>query len=497
MVALRPDGPILLTARWVVGHEGGRHQLLENGEVVFDRDRIAFVGFNYPGEVAARIDYDEALIGPGFIDLDALSDLDTTILGFDNQPAWKKGRVWPKSYMEAGPYEMYSPEELVFQKRYAFAELLRNGITTALPIASLFYREWGETWDEFAGAASAAEELGLRVYLGPAYRTGNQLVDDDTGEISFWFDEERGLRSLNEAIRFCREFEGKADGVVRTMLAPDRIETCTPELLRRTADAARDLDVPVRQHSCQSRIEYEGVLELRGMSPPEWMASLGYLSERTLLPHGTFVSGSSRVARPGRDLEIIRDSGATIVHCPLVSGRHGNVIESFARYRQMGLKIGLGTDTAPPDMILNMQIGLILCRVVDSDAGACRSEDYYNAATLGGAKALRRDDLGRLAPGAKADITVFNLSEPRLGQVIDPIQTMMLTGSGRDFRTVIVDGRFAMIEGKLPGCDEAADARRAQAQFERLLAKYPERTLGHPPVTEIFSSAYPVLRRAS
>ncbi|MBX8828418.1 N-ethylammeline chlorohydrolase, partial [Ochrobactrum sp. SFR4] len=82
---------------------------------------------------------------PGFIDLDALSDIDTTILSFDNQPSWKKGRVWPKSYMERGPYEMYSAEELAFQKRYSFAQLIRNGITTAMPIASLFYREWGET----------------------------------------------------------------------------------------------------------------------------------------------------------------------------------------------------------------------------------------------------------------------------------------------------------------------------------------------------------------
>src|SRR5919107_6203722 len=108
MVALRPHGPVLLTARWVVGHDNGRHQLLERGEVVFDRDRITFVGFDFPGEVVARIDYGEALIGPGFVDLDALSDLDTTILAFDNQPAWRKGRVWPRSYMRAGPFEMYT-----------------------------------------------------------------------------------------------------------------------------------------------------------------------------------------------------------------------------------------------------------------------------------------------------------------------------------------------------------------------------------------------------
>ena len=69
-------------------------------------------------------------------------------------------------------------EELAFQKRYAFATLIRNGITTALPIASLFYRAWGETSEEFAAAADAAETLGLRVYLGPAYRTGNTYVRD-------------------------------------------------------------------------------------------------------------------------------------------------------------------------------------------------------------------------------------------------------------------------------------------------------------------------------
>jgi cytosine/adenosine deaminase-related metal-dependent hydrolase len=492
----RIDGPVLLTARWVVGHENGRHRLLERGEIVFERDRIVFVGFNYTGAVARRIDYGNALIGPGFVDLDALSDLDTTILGFDNQPAWRKGRVWPESYLRSGPYEMYSPDELAFQKRHAFAQLIRNGITTALPIASLFYREWGETWDEFAAAADAAEALGLRAYLGPAYRTGNTYVKAD-GTIDCYFDEERGLRGLDEAILFCKTFEGRAGGLIRTMLAPDRLETCTPDLLRRTAAVGRVLNVPVRQHSCQSKIEYDTVLRLHNMSPAEWMESLGYLNERTLLPHGTFVSGSSRISRPGRDLEIIRDAGATIVHCPLVSARHGNAIESFGRYRDKGLKIGMGTDTSPPDMVLNMQVGMILARVIDAAADAVRCEDYYNAATLGGANALLRDDLGRLAQGAKADITVFDLSRPDLGQVIDPIQTMMLTGGGRHFSTVIVDGRFVMENRRIAGIDETADAARAQAQFERLMALYPKRTFGHPPVEEIFSSAYPVARKSA
>ena len=63
----RSAGSVLLTARWVVGHAQGRHQLLDRGEVVFDGDRIVFVGFGYSGPCARRIDCGNALIGPGFI----------------------------------------------------------------------------------------------------------------------------------------------------------------------------------------------------------------------------------------------------------------------------------------------------------------------------------------------------------------------------------------------------------------------------------------------
>lgn len=471
----------LLKARWIVGHQDGRHCLYENGEIAVQGSDVLFVGKRFEGEPQRILEYGHALIGPGFIDLDAVSDLDTTVLGFDNQPPAMKGRVWPETYMQAGPVEMYTREELAFQKKYAFTRLIRSGITTALPIASLFYREWGETVEEFSDAADAAEALGLRVYLGPAYRAGNTFVRND-GTLDFYFEEARGLAGLKDAKKFCADFEGRAGGLIRTMLAPDRVETCTPELLRRSAEAARALSVPVRLHCCQSRFEYDSVVKLRGMTPPEWLESLGFLSERTLLPHGTFVSG--------RDLEIIRDGGATIVHCPLVSARHGHALRSFRSYRDMGLRIGLGTDTYPPDMLLNMQVGLMVCRVVEENSQASRAEDYYDAATILGADALGRPDLGRLQPGSKADLIVIDLDDPFMGQVIDPIQTLLLSATAHTIRSVMINGRFVMEDGIIPGVDDRADRKRAQAQFDGLVAKYPMRTLGHPPVEEIFSSSY-------
>ncbi len=482
----------LLTADHVVGHRNGRHCLLRGGEVVFEGAKIIHAGHDFTGEVEHRHSYGAALIAPGFVDLDALSDLDTTILALDNGPAWRKGRVWPRGYVGRGPYDMYAPDELAFQKRYAFAQLLLNGITTALPIASLFYRAWGETPAEFAAAAGAAAELGLRVYLGPAYRTGNLVVEDD-GQVAPEFDEARGLRGLDDAIAFCRAHEGTRGDLVRTILAPDRIETCTGELLRRTATAARDLGVPVRLHCCQSRLEYEMIVARHGMSPPEWLRSLGVLSPRTLLPHGTWVSGSRGVTRPGCDFEILRDGGAALVHCPLVSARGGRALESLARCRTLGLRVGLGTDTWPPDMVLNMQLGLMLCRVVEGSPEAVRAADLFDAATVDGADALGRPDLGRLQPGAAADIAVFDLGHARAGQVIDPVQTLLIGGSGRDVRDVFVAGRRVVAGGLIPGFDLAAAHRRAQAQFNGLVARYPERTFGHPPVETIFTPSYPLV----
>ena len=467
----------LLTARWVVGFEGDSHVIHENGCVLIEEDRVVHVG-PVPDAYAERLDYGEAILSPGFIDLDALSDLDTTILGFDNFPAWRKGRVWPESYVERGPYEMYTPEELAFQKRFSFAELIRNGITTALPIASLFYREWGETVAEFEAAAESAEELGLRVYLGPAYRTGGQ-VTDEAGNIRAIYDEARGLADLETAADFAARIDGRAGGRIKAMFAPDRIETCTPKLVRRTSELAREMGAPVRLHCLQSEIELRLVREQHGGTPIDFLVDNGALWSNWLLPHGTQATN--------RDFDMIRDAGATIVHCPLVSARHGGILRSFPGCLSKGINVGMGTDTWPADMILNLQIGMMAARLADG-MQSVTSDMLYDAATLGGARALGRSDIGRLAPGAKADIAVIDLS--RALQTPDPIQTLMTSCSGRDVRDVWIDGCRVMQDRQIPGVDDVADSRRAQAQFDGLIGKYPDRTIGHPPVQEIFRQSY-------
>jgi cytosine/adenosine deaminase-related metal-dependent hydrolase len=480
----RPKGRTALAARWIVAHRDGGHRLLENGELVFDADRIIHVGARFNGDVARRIDLGEVLISPGLIDLDALSDLDTTMLGVDCGPAWAKGRVWPESYVNRGPYEMYTPEELAFQKRFSFAQLLCNGITSALPIASLFYREWGETVAEFEAAAEAAGDLGLRVWLGPAYRSGG-MVCTAPGVLEPRFDQARGMAGLKDAVRFITAQAGRFDGLVQGMLAPDRVETCTQELLARTMAVADDLDLPVRLHMAQGQMERDTVQALHGTTAPHWMAGFGALTPRLIAPHATYATED--------DLHLYADHGVTVAHCPLVFARSGAMLRSFGKLRRMGINIGMGTDTAPPDMVLNMAVGVMMARMAGDSIHDAAPEHMLDAATLGGAKALGRSDLGRLEPGAKADIAIFDMQDALMAPRVDPVRTLILGATGRVTQAVFVDGRLSMRDGQVAGFDMTAARARAQAQFDGLRAKYPDRTWGHPPVDDIFPPAYPQL----
>ncbi|SDJ99269.1 Cytosine/adenosine deaminase [Agrobacterium fabrum] len=479
----RPKGRTLLTASWVVGHKDGSHRLLKNGEVVFENGEILFVGHGFPGEVARRIDFGNALVSPGLIDLDALSDLDTTILGIDHHPGWAKGRVWPRSYVEAGPYEMYSAEELAFQKRFAFGQLLLNGITTAAPIASLFYRAWGETVAEFEAAADAAGELGLRVYLSPAFRSGGMVLEEP-GRMVPVFDEERGFRGLKDAIAFIEKQSGRHGDLVRGMLAPDRVETSTLGLIERTDAAARELGCKFRLHMAQGVMEVDTVRMLHGSTAPVWLAKAGLLSERLIAPHATNATQE--------DLALYAENGVSIVHCPLVSSRGGSTLSSFSSCRKRGINIAMGTDTAPADMLMNLLVGLITCRINDGAPDQIRCADLFDAATLGGARALGRSDLGHLSSGARADIAVFNLDDAVMAPSVDPITTLVTGGSGKITRAVFVDGRLSMRERQVAHIDMRRAREQAQAQFDRLIAKYPERSWANPPVSEIFPPSYPV-----
>lgn len=484
-----------IRAGWVVGYAEGDHRLFERGELVYQGDRVVYVGHDYHGPVDEEITAPDALVGPGFVDLDALGDLDTTVLGFDNQPGWQKGRVvaadWPRR-------DLLSREQLDFNKLYAYTHLLLNGITSALPITSILYREWAEDLDEYRHAADVAESLGVRMWLGPAFMSGHNVVEAN-GTIGARFDEKRGLQGLDDAVIFAQELRARGNPLLNAALTPDRIEGCTEGLLRALSQAVDHLQCPTRLHCCQSELEVNEVAaRFSGRSSLQVLEDVGLLHHHMLLPHGQFLGGKHPTAQSiGQDIARLASSGASLVACPLVSGRHAKYMEQYGALRQARVNIALGTDTFPPDMVTNMHLGTVLSRVVCGNVAAASAADYYRMATIGGADALGRPDLGRLCAGAQADIIFYDFSQPATGQGFDPITAMVINGNGRDISHVIVAGEKVLWDRQLVKRQIDLDQlhRQARQQFGELMQTYPERSFRHPRVEEIFRPSFEVMKR--
>jgi len=225
------------------------------------------------------------------------------------------------------------------------------------------------------------------------------------------------------------------------------------------------------------------------------LIDLDLLGPRLLIPHAIVLDTDKRPDQSESELEILARSGSPVIHCPLIFARVGQALNSFKRYQAAGINFALGSDTFPPDMIRVMETGVNAGNWVDGGAEAHQAADMYRAATLGGAQALGRDDLGRLEAGAKADITIIDLSDYRLGPIDDPIRTLVMMGNGRNVRDVIVDGRTIVDNGQIPGLDQEWMRLQAQAYFEKMRAAYPERDYKKRPETALFPPSFRTIGR--
>lgn len=487
--------PTKVTARYVLGHHNGHHVLLEDACVVYSGDVIDYVGHDYTGPVNEEIHAGDALLMPGLIDLDALTDIDHLILDSWAGPEQAKGHQWSEDYFRNRRADVFTAEERRQVREYALIQLVLHGITTYMPIASEVHSQWAEPFEELTGMAETSRRLGLRGYLGPAYRSGVNVVLEN-GERSVMFDDDRGREGLADALRFLDHATELNHPLVSGVLLPCRIETLDIELLKETAAASEERDVLVRLHSLQGLVERGLIQEWHGVTPLELLDQVGLLNERLLIPHATYTDRNPAVFGEDRgDLKRLADSGASIIHCPLTSMRYGSTLDSFQAYKEAGVNISLGTDSFPPDLIRGMDAGVQLAKILAGRNDAGDVAGYFDAATLGGAQALRRPDLGRLEAGAQADMVAFSLADIRDGVHDDPLRTLLLNGTARQAVLSVVAGRTIMKGGTIDGVDLGYWRAKGQELFDKMRRAYTARDVRNRPANELFPPVYARLER--
>jgi 5-methylthioadenosine/S-adenosylhomocysteine deaminase len=471
-----------IKASWIVGHEAGHHRLIRDGVVVYEGNRIIHVGKTFDGPVDSAIDATDKLVAPGFIDTHVHTGhrathrliTDTGRPMYFGQPFLeisvpKEGAVvkGDPRYLKHG--DAGSEAAFALNAIFTVAELLRNGVTTFI--------EFGSQARVQDALLAEVTRLGTRAYLAPGYDCG-RWVGDDQGRLKRIRNDRLGLDGLETALGWIEKNDGAAGGRVRGILVPREVETSSVALLRRTREAADANGLPMATHAAYSVLEFHDVVREHMMTPIELLDDLGMLRPTMNIGHGNFIADNPNLnyAR-SRDLELMGKSGSTISHCPINIVRRARVLDNWAKYQDAGVNISIGSDTYPRDMIMNMRTASYMGKVMGHSYFAATGGEVFEAATLGGARSVGRDDLGRLAPGALADIIIIDLSGGntlRYGPVRDPVRSVVDCGVGDDVDTVIVDGKVCMKGGVIPGVDFRQIRADTQAASEAIWATLPD-----------------------
>ena len=438
----------------VVAWVDGAHQVLQRGTVIVEGSRIVSVGEDAPA--AREIDAAGMLVLPGFVNMHShATDTAFTRDFLEESPG-------PKDY--GNLYRVLPAVRKAIDARDAcigakllLLEALLSGTTTIVELGYDLELAGSADLDNAREVAEIAVGLGLRCYSAPRYRRG-YWRGDTTGKIGYYDYADGGRARMEACVAFCKALNGSHAGLLRTMLAPGQVDTCDLDMLAETRRIATATGLPIQLHAGQSPSEFRRIRDTHGQSTIRYMERAGLLGRDFVIGHGMFLAETNDVGTiPPDEIALLADSGTSVVHLPWVKMRQGTLMNSYAKFLRAGVNVALGTDTHPMDMIHEMRVAAIGCKLAEQSQQATTAMEAFDLATVRGARALGRDDLGRLAPNCKADIVITSLSKPRAAGYDDPIKYLVYNGDGCDVDTVMVNGEV-VVRGSVPLRGDLAEA---------------------------------------
>jgi len=412
--------------------------------------RFAFVGRR--GALPADMQAKQRLRLEGHVVIPGLVNVHThTILTMVRGTAEDMG--FAPAYTKGVPQaQMLTPDETVALARLGALEALLGGCTMI-----------NDVYVHARHTMPAIADLGLRVW------GCNRLHDVDFDAVldGRWEHSQAiGAAMIEEAEEMIARFHGKPRMGIQ--LAPHAPDTCSTPYLEQLRDLAARHDLRLQTHLCQSPAELRRVAEREGCTPVELLARLGMLHDRLVAAHCIHVTEA--------DIAALGAAGVHVAHIPKNNAASGRYAPTRA-LAEAGAKITLATDNRHGDMVEAMRWGLCMGRIQTGRVeDSWQPEHMLHAATEAGAAAMGLGaELGRVAPGMLADLTIINLARPHLVPHNDPLGTRGHTGRGRDVSHVVVEGEVVVAEGRPTRCDPDQvirdGAAAAAALWERARAE--------------------------
>jgi cytosine/adenosine deaminase-related metal-dependent hydrolase len=271
---------------------------------------------------------------------------------------------------------------------------------------------------------------------------------------------------LRDSVRVIETYHDDASiSMQKIILAPCSPFSVTEELMRETARLARSYKVRLHTHLAETADEDEYCLRIYEKRPLSLMQDLEFVGEDVSYAHGIFFEDA--------ELEVLADTGTSIVHCPSSNMRLGSGIARVKEMIERGINVGLAVDGSASndtsDFLGEMRSALLLQRVCYG-ADALTASDVFRMATRNGAKLLGFSSTGRIEEGCLADLALFDIDRIEYaGSLSDPPAALLFAGISHQTAFTIVNGQVVVRDGKLTGYDEQEIIAKANEISDRLL----------------------------
>jgi cytosine/adenosine deaminase-related metal-dependent hydrolase len=317
------------------------------------------------------------------------------------------------------------------------SELVLSGCTTA---ADHHYLVPASDESVFDALAEAAGIVGIRLHLA---RGSMDLGESDGG-----LPPDNVVEDIDTILASTQSVASRLHDGERIVVtvAPCSPFSVTPDLMRQSAELARDLGLRLHTHLAETIDEERDALARYGRRPLDLLDELGWIAGDVWVAHGIYFNDA--------EIDRLGQAGTGVAHCPSSNARVAAGTCRVTDLRAAGVPVGLGVDGVASNevgaLFPEMRQALYAARLRSGRAGAFMPADALELATAGGAACLGRDDIGRLAPGLRADIAVWSADD--LADVADPIDGLVL-GPDRRAREVFVGGQRVVDRGHVVGVD--------------------------------------------
>lgn len=317
-------------------------------------------------------------------------------------------------------------------------EMVRSGITAFVDM-DMLSDEMFDTWEKIGIRGTGAIQA-VNTLMPEEFMSSDEIMRSDIiSTIERWHN--KGLQKI--------------------AIAPSTPYLCTPDYLLWLRDTSKEYGLKTYCHISETCKEVQESLRDTGMTPLQYLDSVGFLDYHLCAIHAVHFSKE--------DKKLAAERGVSVCYNPKSNGKLGSGIAPIVDYLDLGIKVGISTDGAASndllDMFEDMRFGLMLQKLKYEDPAVMTAKQVYQMATENAADIMGLD-AGVLKEGKLADIIIMDTDTVHFGPVHDVIQQIVYCGKSSDVRSVIIDGKPVMLDGVIQTVPEKDFVKKAVALAE-------------------------------